>query len=207
MIAGLGGSSPGKGEEDILVTILDVQDRTPELNFLLQSAPIDKGPKIKGTDPRTQAFTSSERSVDNFKRAGKLRTLVGDVRDAALMKSVLASGGTTVVQTATQQETALLNAARIGRPGAKGGNNHLTTTVHIPPVSGIIHLAAYAPKACRMNPADCKNVEEQGMKTILDILKRESDEDKKPAKVGASIERPWMVVPRRAGAWEEVSWC
>lgn len=201
----MGSGTGASKEEDILVTILDVKDRTPELNFLLQSAPIDKGPKIKGTDPRTQAFTSSERSVDNFKRAGKLRTLVGDVRDPQLMAKILAAGGTTVTQTGTQQAAALLNA-KLGRPNAKG-SNHLTTTIVIPPVSGIIHLASYSPKACRLNPSDCANVEEGGMNAILKVLEREGL-DKAATLEGQKkviAERPWVVVPRRGNAWEEVS--
>ncbi|ORY72257.1 Proteophosphoglycan ppg4 [Leucosporidium creatinivorum] len=193
-------------EEDILVTILDVKDRTPELNFLLQSAPIDKGPKIKGTDPRTQAFTSSERSVDNFKRAGKLRTLVGDVRDPKLMATILAAGGTTITQTGTQQAAALLNA-KLGRPNKNSpSGNHLTTTIVIPPVSGIIHLAAYDPKACRLNPVDCEDVETKGMSAILMSLKREGMDKAATLDGQQSViaERPWIVVPRRSGAWEEV---
>jgi hypothetical protein len=190
-------------EEDILITILDVKDRTSELNHLLQSAPLDKGPKIKGTDPRTQAFTSSERSVDNFKRAGELRVLVGDVRDKKLIAGLLAPGGTTLTEIGNQQVPTLPNAK--GRPSFKGP--HLATTVVIPPVSGIIHLASYSPAACRLNPTDCENVETDGMAAMLDVLEREGMD--KPATLDGQkavyADRPWIVVPRRGDMWDEVS--
>ncbi|KAK4058870.1 hypothetical protein OIO90_000316 [Microbotryomycetes sp. JL221] len=158
-------------EEDILITILDVRDRTPELNFLLQAAPF-KGPRVKGTDPRTQAFSAQERSVDSFRRSGKLRTIVGDVRDKELMETILSPTGTTITQTGTQQAAALLNA-KLGRVGQ--GSQHLTTTVVVPPVSGIIHLAAYSPSACRQNPTDCEDVESKGARVILDRLEHFGD--------------------------------
>lgn len=190
-------------EEDILVTILDVKDRTAELNFLLQSAPLEKGPKIKGTDPRAQAFTSSERSVDNFKRAGKLRVLVGDVRDKELMASVLVAGGTTMTEMGGNQAAAAALNAKLGRPKL-GKGSHQTTTTFIPPVSGIIHLASYSPAACRLNPADCESVETEGMTAMLDVLERKGLE--KTGKDGKTqiVDRPWVVVPRRADNWEEV---
>lgn len=200
------GDEAGAKEEDIHITILDVKDRSGELNFLLQAASVNSGPKIKGTDPRTQAFTSSERSVDSFKRAGKLRILVGDVRDAELMATVLARDGTSVTQSGTQQAAALLNA-KLGRVGK--GSQHLTTTVRIPPVTGIIHLASYSPSACRLNPRDCEDVETTGMQTILSAL--ENAESKTPKRAGDEAprkperERPWVVVPRRQDLWDEVS--
>ncbi|KAK4053778.1 hypothetical protein OIV83_001434 [Microbotryomycetes sp. JL201] len=195
-------------EEDILITILDVRDRTPELNFLLQSAPY-KGPRIKGTDPRTQAFSAQERSVDSFRRSGKLRTIVGDVRDKELLETILAPTGTTITQTGTQQAAALLNA-KLGRVGQ--GSQHLTTTVVVPPVSGIIHLAAYSPSLCRQNPTDCENVERKGMSVLLDHLENFGDRvSQTEVKTGARRpqqvvqgERPWLIVPRRADMWEEM---
>lgn len=91
-----GGSASGildelSWEKDAIITILDTTDRTSELNFLLQSAPLDKPgrTKLKGTDPRTQAFSASERSVESFRRMGKLRVVVGDIRDSDLVKELL----------------------------------------------------------------------------------------------------------------------
>jgi hypothetical protein len=199
------GDSAGK-QEDIHITILDVKDRSGELNFLLQAASVSTGPKIKGTDPRTQAFTSSERSVDSFKRAGKLRIIIGDVRDSDLMSTVLAPEGTSVTQSGAQQAAALLNA-KLGRVGQ--GSQHLTMTVRIPPVTGIIHLASYSPNACGLNPRDCENVETVGMNNILNALESTASKnpkrDEEEAMRKVERERPWIVVPRRQGVWDEVS--
>lgn len=193
-------------EREALITILDTTDRTSELNFLLQSAPLDKPgrQKLKGTDPRTQAFSASERSVESFKKMGKLRIMVGDIRDSALVKELLSPQGNTVTElTAEQQAAALLNA-KLGPLKQKG---HQTKTVVIPPVTGIIHLASYSPQACRLNPVDCMNVEKEGMKAILAGLEREGAEKlvvKKGEKVVVT-DRPWIVMPRRSDEWDEVS--
>ncbi|GAA5987842.1 hypothetical protein JCM5350_003168 [Sporobolomyces pararoseus] len=193
-------------EREAFITILDTTDRTSELNFLLQSAPLDKPgrQKLKGTDPRTQAFSASERSVESFKKMGKLRIMVGDVRDSALVKELLSPQGNTVTElTAEQQAAALLNA-KLGPLKQKG---HQTKTVVIPPVTGIIHLASYSPQACRLNPVDCMNVEKEGMKAILAGLEREGAEKlvvKKGEKVVVA-DRPWIVMPRRSDEWDEAS--
>ncbi|BGO89673.1 hypothetical protein NBRC10512_001475 [Rhodotorula toruloides] len=187
-------------EEDVLVTILDVADRSAELNFLLQSAPLDKpggAGKIKGTDPRTQAFSASERSVENFRKSGKLRVVVGDVRDEELVKSILDPAGTTHTDLPADQQAAALLNPKLGRPKQKG---HALATTVIPPVTGIVHLAAYGPKACRTNPVDCRSVEQDGINAILEAIKREGME-----KQAESVERPWVVVPRRADRWDEAS--
>ncbi|GAA5848730.1 hypothetical protein JCM8547_004610 [Rhodosporidiobolus lusitaniae] len=180
-------------EEDVLVTVLDTTDRTAELNFLLQSAPYDKpgATKVKGTDPRTQAFSASERSVDNFRKSGKLRIVHGDVRDVELLKKLLSPEGTTTTDI-TPAQAALLNA-KLGRPKQKG---HATTTTVIPPVTGVIHLAAYSPKACRVNPVDCASVEGEGMEAVLGAFGQKTA-------VGDKEHRPWLVVPRRADRWDE----
>ncbi|KAK4332774.1 Proteophosphoglycan ppg4 [Rhodotorula toruloides] len=187
-------------EEDVLVTILDVADRSAELNFLLQSAPLDKpggAGKIKGTDPRTQAFSASERSVENFRKSGKLRVVVGDVRDEELVKSILDPAGTTHTDLPADQQAAALLNPKLGRPKQKG---HTLATTVIPPVTGIVHLAAYSPKACRTNPVDCRSVEQDGVSAILEAIKREGME-----KQAELVERPWVVVPRRADRWDEAS--
>ncbi|GAA6016582.1 hypothetical protein JCM10207_002849 [Rhodosporidiobolus poonsookiae] len=193
-------------EQDVLVTILDTVDRTSELNFLLQSAPYDKpgATRIKGTDPRTQAFAASERSVDNFRKHGKLRVVQGDVRDAALLKSLLTPSGTTTTDVSAQQAAALLNA-KLRKPNQKG---HATTTTVVPPVSGVIHLAAYSPKACRLNPVDCKSVETDGMEAILSGIGREGMETDGDAQGEKAViaDRPWVVMPRRADRWDEAAY-
>ncbi|GAA5888016.1 hypothetical protein JCM6882_000250 [Rhodosporidiobolus microsporus] len=192
-------------EQDVLVTILDTTDRTAELNFLLQSATYDKpgATKIKGTDPRTQAFSASERSVDNFRKSGKLRIVLGDVRDANLVKTLLDPAGSTTTDLPPNQQAAALTNARLSRPKQKG---HATTTTVIPPVSGVVHLAAYSPKACRLNPVDCVAVETGGMKAILDALEREGMETVGSPSVKAVVaDRPWLVVPRKADRWDEAT--
>ncbi|GJN88486.1 hypothetical protein Rhopal_001452-T1 [Rhodotorula paludigena] len=202
------GDEPQTWEQDVLVTVLDTTDRTSELNFLLQSAPFDKpgASKIKGTDPRTQAFSASERSVDSFDKQGKLRIVVGDVRDGDLVRTLLDPTGSTVTHVAgNPQAAALLHGeAALGKQKQKG---HATTTTVIPPVTGIVHLAAYSPAACRLNPSDCRNVEEAGMKAILAAIERKG-EDKAPTKQGGRAtvaDRPWVVVPRRADRWDEAA--
>ncbi|GAA6064452.1 hypothetical protein JCM10212_005201 [Sporobolomyces blumeae] len=191
-------------EKDALITILDTTDRSSELNFLLQSAPLDKPGrhKLKGTDPRTQAFSASERSVDSFRKMGRLRVVTGDVRDAELVKSLLSPSGTTITElTAEQQAAALLNA-KLGPLKQKG---HATKTTVIPPITGIIHLASYSPKDCRLNPVDCASVEKEGMKAILAGLEREGMEklaDKQGEK-SVIADRPWIVMPRRGDGWDE----
>lgn len=167
-------------------------DRTSELNFLLQSAPYDKpgATKVKGTDPRTQAFSASERSVENFRKSGKLRIVQGDVRDSVLLKQILDKSGTTT--TDVTPAAAALSNSKLGRPKQKG---HATTTTVIPPVTGVIHLAAYAPKSCRTNPGDCENVETKGMEALLQAFGKDG---------GVAVARPWLVVPRRADRWDEV---
>lgn len=66
-------------DEDVFITILDVQDRTSELDYLLKTAPIGGPVKLKGTDPRASRFTTKERSVERYIRSGKLRIIRGDV--------------------------------------------------------------------------------------------------------------------------------
>ncbi|KAK4704368.1 hypothetical protein P7C70_g1847, partial [Phenoliferia sp. Uapishka_3] len=182
-------------EEDILITILDVEDRSVELNHLLQSAPVITPVKIKGTDPRAQAFTSRERTVSSFKRKGKLRIILGDVRDSNLVAHLLAESSTTEGGSEVDEQ-ANRQAGGVGmrRPKIK---NHVDHAVVIPPVSGIIHLAAYSPSACRLNPEDCRNVEVEGMKNIVKALEREKKE-------GVLADRPWVVVSRRGEPWAEI---
>ncbi|BGP13960.1 hypothetical protein JCM10213_005544 [Rhodosporidiobolus nylandii] len=205
--SGAGGGDEQTWEQDVLVTLLDTEDRTAELNFLLQSAPYDKpgATKVKGTDPRTQAFSASERSVDNFRKHGKLRIVQGDVRDAALLKTLLSPSGTTQTDIASGQAAALLNA-KLSRPKQKG---HLTTTTVIPPVTGVIHLAAYSPAACRANPVDCTSVETDGMQAIIEAIKRDGMDHEGSAEAEGEkanvADRPWIVVPRRADRWDETS--
>jgi hypothetical protein len=193
-------------ERDAIITILDSTDRTSELNFLLQSAPLDKPgrQKLKGTDPRTQAFSASERSVESFKRMGKLRVVVGDVRDANLVKELLSPQGNTVTELSAEQQAAALLNAKLGPLKQKG---HQTKTTVIPPVTGIIHLASYSPPACRLNPVDCADVEKEGMKTILAGLEREGLEklEGKKGEQAVVADRPWIVMPRRGDQWDEVS--
>ncbi|GAA5985146.1 hypothetical protein JCM11641_005464 [Rhodosporidiobolus odoratus] len=204
--SGTSGSDEQTWEQDVLVTILDTVDRTSELNFLLQSAPYDKpgATKIKGTDPRTQAFSASERSVENFRKQGKLRIVEGDVRDPELLKSILVASGTATTGLPANQQAAALANARLARPNQKG---HATTTTIIPPISGIVHLAAYSPKACRTDPADCVNVETDGMKTILGALGRKGLEMQGTSEGAKAVVagRPWLVVPRRADRWDEAT--
>ncbi|TNY22501.1 Proteophosphoglycan ppg4 [Rhodotorula diobovata] len=194
-------------EEDVLVTILDVADRASELNFLLQSAPLDKpgaGGKGKGTDPRAKAFQASERSVDSFRKQGKLRVVVGDVRDAELVGQLLDPKGSYVTHLPGQIQAAALGDAQLGNLKQKG---HATTTSFIPPVTGIIHLAAYSPEQCRRNPVDCRDVEEAGMKALLGSIEREGV-DKEADLEGDKVvvaDRPWVVLPRRADCWDEAS--
>lgn len=205
-----GGSASGvmdelSWEKDALITILDTIDRTSELNFLLQSAPLDKPgrQRLKGTDPRTQAFSASERSVDSFRRMGKLRVVVGDVRDSDLVKELLSPTGNTVTELTAEQRAAALLNAKLGPLKQKG---HQTKTVLIPPVTGIVHLASYNPQACRLNPVDCMSVEKDGMKAILAALEREGMEKLSGGKGEKAVvaDRPWLVVPRRGDQWDEV---
>ncbi|GAA5884240.1 hypothetical protein JCM16303_002422 [Sporobolomyces ruberrimus] len=193
-------------ERDAIITILDSTDRTSELNFLLQSAPLDKPgrQKLKGTDPRTQAFSASERSVESFKRMGKLRVVVGDVRDANLVKELLSPQGNTVTELSAEQQAAALLNAKLGPLKQKG---HQTKTTVIPPVTGIIHLASYSPPACRLNPVDCADVEKEGMKTILAGLEREGLEklEGKKGEQAVVADRPWIVMPRRGDQWDEAA--
>lgn len=215
--AGVAGSDDALWDEDVLVTILDRVDRTSELNFLLQSAPYtkpgasDTNPRVKGTDPRTQAFSASERSVEKLRKAGKLRIIIGDVRDTKLVKTLLDPAGATHTDVPADQQAAALLNAKLGRPKAKG---HMTTTTVIPPVTGVIHLASYSPSACRLNPVDCKSVEEQGMDSLLEAIRigypdvapaprNEADGPLRSAEVQRE-EKPWLVVPRRADRWDEV---
>lgn len=214
---GSSSSEDASWEEDVLVTVLDRVDRTSELNFLLQSAPYtkpgasDSSPRIKGTDPRTQAFSASERSVDKLRKSGKLRIIIGDVRDTKLVKTLLDPAGATHTDVPAEQQAAALLNAKLGRPKAKG---HMTATTIIPPVTGVIHLASYSPSACRVNPVDCQSVEEHGMDSLLeairvgypDIAPEQLNEADGAAK-GPDVrqeEKPWLVVPRRADRWDEV---
>lgn len=206
MLLGLGGDAgrslaswsgkPGEetSDEDIFITLLDVVDRSAELNFLLQAAPNDTPLTVKGTDPRTSAFTTSERSVSNFRRSGKLRIVIGDVRDETLVRSIL--------ETNTFGD--LPPKAR--RPKA---NAHVVNVEIIPTVSGIIHLATYSPSDCKLNPVDCEAIETGGMTAILNSFSAPSEHY-----VGArsatrahmpSTERPWMIMPRRRQGWVDVS--
>lgn len=177
-----------------MITLLDTVDRTEELNFLLHNAPTDTSSLVKGTDPRTSAFTSSERSVGNFRRSGKLRIVIGDVRDEVLMKTVLNSG-TPVVDSAQPKR----------RPKARP---HPGDVEAIPPVTGIIHLAAYSPTDCRVNPVDCESVETGGMNSILKAFAREAVDNLGVQSIAgrASLpDRPWLVIPRRQQGWADVS--
>lgn len=216
--SGSSSSEDASWEEDVLVTVLDRVDRTSELNFLLQSAPYtkpgasDSSPRIKGTDPRTQAFSASERSVDKLRKSGKLRIIIGDVRDTKLVKTLLDPAGATHTDVPAEQQAAALLNAKLGRPKAKG---HTTATTIIPPVTGVIHLASYSPSACRANPVDCQSVEEHGMDSLLeairvgypDVAPEQANEANGAAAKGPDVrreEKPWLVVPRRADRWDEV---
>ncbi|KAM0756291.1 Proteophosphoglycan ppg4 [Meredithblackwellia eburnea MCA 4105] len=179
-------------EEDILITLLDVDDRSSELNHLLQSAPISTPLKVKGTDPRAQAFTSSERTVSSFKRKGKLRIILGDVRDQDLIKSLLLPAPASETQT---------SGSGFRKVKLK---NHVESAVLIPPVSGIIHLAAYSPSACRVNPMDCADVEMSGMEAILNGLERDGESGAIGGRKALVAERPWLIMPRRGEAWAEI---
>ncbi|TKA50027.1 hypothetical protein B0A53_06539, partial [Rhodotorula sp. CCFEE 5036] len=215
--SGSSSSEDASWEEDVLVTVLDRVDRTSELNFLLQSAPYtkpgasDSSPRIKGTDPRTQAFSASERSVDKLRKSGKLRIIIGDVRDTKLVKTLLDPAGATHTDVPAEQQAAALLNAKLGRPKAKG---HTTATTIIPPVTGVIHLASYSPSACRANPVDCQSVEEHGMDSLLeairvgypDVAPEQANEANGAAAKGPDVrreEKPWLVVPRRADRWDE----
>lgn len=125
-----------------LVTILDVRDRTAELDFVLNA----HSPAIERTATSDLAAT------------GQLRIVIGDVRNGTLVGDVL---------------------------------NRADET--LPPVTGIVHLAAYSPRACRLNQVDCTSVEEAGMMQLLKATKRV-----------ATGRRPWLLVPRRAEGWPEV---
>ena len=210
MLLGLGGEnemeykSPANGwrgkddemdssEEDIMITLLDTVDRTEELNFLLHNSATDSSPLVKGTDPRTSAFTSSERSVGNFRRSGKLRLVLGDVRDEKLIKSVLSSD-------VPIPEPATTKRRPKGRP-------HPGNVEAIPPVTGIIHLAAYSPTDCRVNPVDCESVETGGMDSILKAFAREAVDSLGVQSIAGRAgiaDRPWVVVPRRQQGWAHV---
>ncbi|KPV75947.1 glycosyltransferase family 47 protein [Rhodotorula graminis WP1] len=194
-------------EADVLVTILDANDRTSELNFLLQSAPLDKpgaSGKAKGTDPRAKAFQASERSVDSFRKQGKLRVVVGDVRDSALVGQLLDPKGSYVTHLPGHLQAAALGDVPVGAQKQKG---HGTTTSFIPPVTGIIHLAAYSPSHCRQNPGDCKDVEAAGMKALLAGIEREGVDEEAALEGDKAVaaDRPWVVVARRADRWDEAS--
>lgn len=195
-------NSSKNDEEDILLTILDIKDRSSELNHLLLSVPIAARVVVKGTDPRAQAFASNERTVSSFKRKGKLRIILGDVRDEDLLAHLLAPSSQTEATPAQDQSARQADDPGLRRPLLK---NHVAHAVVIPPVSGIIHLAAYSPSACRLNPLDCEDVETAGMQAILKALAR--DAPQKPATGGGYVmsERPWMLVSRRGEAWAEVS--
>lgn len=185
-------NAPSTSDDDVFITLLDVVDRSSELEYLLQSAPLETPMRVKGTDPRASAFTSSERSVGAFRRSGKLRVIVGDVRDKVLMAQLLAPG------------VSVANSGKSRRPKAKGGESGV-----VPPVSGIVHLAAYSPSDCKLNPIDCVDVETGGMEAILLGLTREglesSNVDGLDARRTSVVERPWLVVPRRAPGWDDVS--
>lgn len=193
----------GTNDEEVLITLLDIVDRTPELNYLLQSTPGPKLPtKIKGTDPRTQSFTSSERSVESFKRSGQLRIIIGDIRDSQLVATLLKAGSAAASNTGISlaQQAAILQAS--GGKTRKTKVKGWTTAggVVLPPVSGVVHLAAYSPSACRLNLKDCESVETEGMKAILEALSGVEAVEKAQARVNM----PWLVVPRRGDGWREV---
>lgn len=199
---GAGPSIDNDEDGEVVVTLLDVQDKTDELDYLLQSAPLEESLKMRGTDPRAQAFTSSERSVEHFRRTRKLRIILGDVRDGALMKALLSSGSSS--QTSAALRLADIQAGNIKRPKPKG---HLDPKTSLPPVTGIVHLAAYSPVDCRLNPTDCTVVEEEGMAEILAAIRREDEESAfGPTAAGerpSVADRPWIVMPRRAEGWVE----
>lgn len=185
-------------EEDVFVTVLDVRDRSEELNFVfgVESVLSDesgerKGRKgRKGTDPRVLGsggrfggVGEGEKTVAAFKRSGKLRIVLGDVRDSGLIESLLGSESVTIddERRFSQDKT----------------SNHVSNTVSsitIPPISGIIHLGIYNPESCRLNKVDCEDVDFKGMKNLLEgIEKREKSKD-----------RPWFVIPRKGDPWKEV---
>lgn len=200
---GIWSGEDGANDEEVLITLLDIVDRTPELNYLLQSTPGAKLPtKIKGTDPRTQSFTTGERSVESFKRSGQLRVIIGDIRDPELVATLLKPGS------ASPSNTEISLAQQAANLQASGGKSRKTkvkgwTTaggIVLPPVSGIVHLAAYSPSACRLNPRDCESVETEGMRSVLEALSGVEAVER----IRARSEMPWLVVPRRGGAWREV---
>lgn len=183
--------APSASDEAPMITIVDVRDQTDELNFLLQqSAELRQPLKVKGADPRTSKFTLSERTVQAFIDAGRLRIMTGDVRDTNFMSSLLAASSQ--------------GATRVAAFGDDGAVKRPSTS--IPPISGIIHLASYAPSLCRLNPMDCQDVETQSMKAILGALTRDGlDHTPNLGSTKVPADRPWLVVPRRDDVWNEVS--
>lgn len=175
------------GEENVFITLLDTTDRTSELDYLLQSAPLNAPRKLKGTDPRASAFASSEKSVNKLR--GRIRIIIGDVRDQNLIQ--------TLVKPASVSSSPLSSFDKRAPPATRRPRPKLVEEV-IPPITGIIHLAAYSPSDCRINPVDCESVEVGGMQMILNSLKREARKDVEGGEdIEYAADRPWVVIPRR----------
>jgi hypothetical protein len=64
----------------------------------------------------------------------------------------------------------------------------------LPPITGIIHLAAYSPVDCRLNPTDCRSVELGGMEAILHSLRKRKEPG---TQLEYAADRPWITLPRR----------
>lgn len=136
-----------RGSPQPLVTVLDVQDRRTELDFVLRD---------------TEAL---KESLESLRRGKKLRILHGDVRDDTLLSAVFAE----------------VDSPRLPAIGADSRSH---------PITGVVHLAAYSPVACRLNPTDCSSVEEGGARELTKAI------------AGADS-RPWLLVPRRREGWRE----
>lgn len=187
-----GGAGEG-GEEGILITLLDVVDRTAQLNYLLELVPVSKiAAVIKGTDPRASAFTKKEHSVESFVQGGQLRVVIGDVRNQELVASLLAD-----TPSRLRQRT---RSSALDNPKQRRPRPDIIDT--LPPVTGIIHLAAYSPEECGHNPIDCSEVELVGMESILAALQGRVRDV--ADQVEEAVNRPYLVLGRRIARKKKV---
>ena len=140
-------------------------------------------PPLEFIDPRSAAFSSSQVSLSSFIAKGRLRIIRGDARNATLVRAMLnphlamgAEAGRTIKQDKHESKSGFHN-----KP-----HHDEDVLGHLPPISGIFHLAGYENGLCRLRPRDCADMERQSVAVLASALERTSENV-----------RPWIVLADR----------
>ncbi|KAH8930086.1 glycosyltransferase family 47 protein [Atractiella rhizophila] len=184
-------------EDDVVVTILDVRDRREELDWLLKHEELTRGRlrawegKRAGmmeeqgeddqvpVDPRTTNFAGAEISLERYIKSGKVRIVIGDVRNDTLMSEIFQLDSRKKMEENQRIEEGLMERGGAGEDYTGLGEIEDQASA-VPPISGIIHFAGYG-TSCNADMTNCIDVGANGTQALLNAME--------------SAERlPWLLV-------------